>query len=179
MSVGHHSANAGVDQLWTDRDHSRGPVTRNRVSGMAAVEWPGPACGQVTFHYLLSVERKRSTRSGRSFHLLLVDLKEEGGLGTRIDAAVALKLFSGLGHGLRGTDLIGWYRADHVIGAVLAECGMENGAEVSRLVRQRLEAILAALLPPDLARRLRVRIRHQTGARRDVVSARPTVQELT
>jgi len=178
MSVGQRAL-GGVDQLWAERGRSRGPVTKDRVSSMPIADGESPACDEDTFHYLLNIERKRATRSGRAFYLLLVDLKDEGRLGMRIDGVVAFKLFSGLGRCLRGTDLIGWYRADHVIGAVLAECGTEHEAEVPRLVRQRLEAILSEVLPPDLACRLRVRIRHQTGARRDVVSTRPTVQEHT
>jgi hypothetical protein len=193
MSVSHHSVHGGPGAAWR-RDAGRvrsswvaqpraeaglGPAAREGGSRMGIADRPGPPCDEDTFHYLLSVERKRSRRSGRTFHLLLVDLKEDRTLGTHIDAEVALKLFLGLGRGLRGTDLVGWYRTERVIGAVLAECKMESAEEALGLVRQRLEAIFSDSLPAGLTRRLRMRIRHQALARRDGVSTRSTAQELT
>jgi hypothetical protein len=107
----------------------------------------------------LSIERKRSERSGRAFLLLLVDLKEQPGASLRIDPIVAGKLFSALWRCLRETDFVGWYREDRVAGAVLLT-QLVDGAlmEVCGLVGQRVNGQLSEGLPPDVLHRLRVTV---------------------
>ena len=117
----------------------------------------GHAYRQETFHYLLTIERKRSERSGYPFVLLLLDMKDEYRGSVAIDTPVARTLLSNLARCLRGTDLVGWYRAERVIGIVLAEFRTGTGAAVSTLVRQRI----LESLPADLARHLRIRICHK------------------
>src|SRR4030095_16253267 len=83
------------------------------------------ACEQVydeeIFLYFLAVERTRSERSGRPFVLVLLDVEKEPGVSIKVTAIP--KLFSSLRLGIRGTDFIGWYREDHVVGIVLVEGG--------------------------------------------------------
>ena len=131
----------------------------------------GRAYNEEAFQYFLAIERKRSERSGRPFLLLLVDLKEKPGVSTRIDTAAAHKLFSGLWRCLRGTDFVGWYRADHVVGAVVVESRGRNRAEVSRLVKERLMEALSGVLSTGVARRLRLRVYHQP-APQNILSGR-------
>jgi hypothetical protein len=138
----------------------------------------GQAYNEEGFHYLLTIELKRSERSGRPFLLLLVDLREQPGGSARIDRAVAATLFSSLCRCLRETDFVGWYRVEYVVGAVLTECRAGARTQVSRLVRHRLTAALADLLSMDIARRLRVRV-YQQPAPESVVSGRPTALGLS
>jgi hypothetical protein len=130
----------------------------------------GQAYNEEAFHYFLTIERKRSKRSGLPFLVLLVDLKKEGGASGRIDNPVARTLFSGLRRCLRGTDFVGWYRAGRVIGAVLVDLQAGTRAEMSRLVRQRFFEIL----PADLACLLRLRACHKPALRK-LTSDRPTL----
>jgi hypothetical protein len=119
----------------------------------------GDAYNEEAFRYLLSIERKRSERSGRAFLLLLVDLKEQPGASLRIDPIVAGKLFSALWRCLRETDFVGWYREDRVAGAVLLTQLVDGPLmEVCGLVGQRVNAALSEGLPPDVMRRLRVNV---------------------
>jgi hypothetical protein len=119
----------------------------------------GDAYNEEAFRYLLSIERKRSERSGRAFLLLLVDLKEQPGASLRIDPIVAGKLFSALWRCLRETDFVGWYREDRVAGAVLLTQLVDGPLmEVCGLVGQRVSAVLSEGLPPDVMHRLRVNV---------------------
>jgi hypothetical protein len=122
----------------------------------------GQAYSEDAFRYLLTFERKRSERSGCVFLLLLVDLKEEPGQSVRIDSLVSSKIFSRLCLCLRETDFVGWYREERVAGAVLTQLDPGPRPEVSRAVRQRVSAVLGEGLPPDVTRRLQVRV-YQLG----------------
>ncbi len=127
-------------------------------SGVALEDRLGHAYNEQAFRYLLAIEQKRSERSGCPFLLLLVHLKEQSGIGVRIDPMVASKLFSALGLCLRETDFVGWYREERVAGAVLIELGERRPTEVSRLIGQRVKDRLYEHLPSGVARRLQVRI---------------------
>lgn len=129
----------------------------------------GQAYNEEAFRYFLALERKRCEGSGRPFLLLLVDLKEPPGAAARIDRTVASKLFSGLWLCLRETDIVGWYREDHVAGAVLT--GLDDGPrrDVARLVGQRVSEALGKRLPSEVARQLQVRVsQHPEPERSDV-----------
>ncbi len=128
------------------------------LSGVALEGRLGHAYNEEAFRYLLTIERKRSERSGCPFLLLLIDLKEEEGASARLGAMVVNKLFSNLWLCLRETDCIGWYHKERVAGAVLSEFGDRRPTEVSRLIGQRVSERLSESLPSDVARRLRFRI---------------------
>jgi hypothetical protein len=139
------------------------------------------ACEQVydeeIFLYFLAVERTRSERSGRSFVLVLVDVEEQRGVSARIKVTAIPKLFSSLRLGIRGTDFIGWYREDHVVGIVLVEGGARPRTDVERAVAQRIIGALSECLPADAAHRWRVRVFQQSAAVR-IESDGPQVAQL-
>src|SRR2546430_8271932 len=116
----------------------------------------GQAYNEQAFRYLLAIERKRSERSGCPFLLLLIDLKEQEGASTRLDSMVANTLFSNLWFCLRETDFVGWYREEHVAGAVLIELGNRRPTEDSRMIGERVSARLYERLPSGIDRRLQV-----------------------
>jgi hypothetical protein len=124
----------------------------------------GQAYDEETFLYFLEVERKRLERSGCPLLLLLADLSDQGGPSTRLEQAIASRLFSGLWFCLRESDFTGWYRHGRVAGAVLTQLTREASTDVSRMICQRVAGVLAERLPPEAARRLRVRA-HQLPPR--------------
>lgn len=75
----------------------------------------------------------------------------------RIDPALARKLLAGLCRALRETDLIGWYSDERIAGALLTEREADVWADDARIVTQRVTETLADILPPPVARRVRVR----------------------
>jgi hypothetical protein len=110
------------------------------------------------FQYFLAIERKRSERAGRPFALLLLDRKAPAGLGARIDTALAARLFSGLSLCLRETDFIGWYQDGTVAAAVLTHLGDTSGTDLTHHIRRRVNSVVFAGLPPEVAEDFALRI---------------------
>jgi len=129
------------------------------AAGMAT----GQAYDEETFHQLLAAEHKRSERTGRPYLVLLAELHDRRVPRPTIDPAVAATIFAGLRLSLRETDVIGWYVADRVPGAVLADQGSGSQGEVCRAIRQRVYAVLGAQLPSDVVRQLDVRVHAHAG----------------
>ncbi len=114
----------------------------------------GQAYSEQAFRYLLAMERKRSRRSGCAFVLALIYGIPAG----VVDEAFVPTLFSALWVSLRETDCIGWYRDGRVVAAVLPELKKPSDLSLAPLIRTRILDALAAALPPDVARAVRVRV---------------------
>jgi hypothetical protein len=138
-----------------------GPVRRS-IAGpfpvaVTPIETPRDG-SDAEFRHLLAIEHKRSERTGRPCLLLLVDLQDHRGVSLPIDPTVSAKLFAGLRLALRDTDVVGWYVANRVAGAVLTDLADGSRAHVSRVVRQTVTRILTEQLPQDVVPRLQVRV---------------------
>jgi hypothetical protein len=110
------------------------------------------------FRYFLAVEKMRAVRARRSFLLLLVSLKGDPRSTHVIPPAVAAGIFSGLWSGVREADFVGWFRDGRVAGAVLTQGAQTVSGEVVAEIAQRINEILCQRVPPDVARRLQVRV---------------------
>jgi hypothetical protein len=117
----------------------------------------GNAYNEEAFRYLLGIERKRFRLSSRPYVLVLITLDDGSGQADRMHAALSAQLFRGLGAALRETDLIGWYREGHTIGAVLTHLERGRVADVSRLMAERVRETFQNL-SDRIARRLQVRV---------------------
>jgi len=127
--------------------------------GVVALEGRvGDVYAEQAFRHFLEVERVRAVRSGRTFFLLLVSLRRCPERGVRFGSGAAASLLQGLGRCVREVDFIGWYRNQHVAGAVLAQGLEEPGADASRRVVERVNRVLSERLPKSVAARLRVRV---------------------
>ena len=133
-------------------------VADRRWYGVSLEGRLGQAYNEDAFRYFLEIERKRAARAQRPVLLLLLDLRERPATGPLIDPLLAAKLFSGLWDCLRETDVVGWYREDRMVGAVLTQVDDGLMSEVTRLTRNRITTALCRGLSPDVARRLRVRV---------------------
>jgi len=89
------------------------------------------------FRHLLENEAKRSERSGHPFNGLLVYFSGPEGVAMRMDSKLTSKLLPVLSSVLRETDYIGWYRDNHIVGAVLCTLGADSTREVSCRIEQR------------------------------------------
>jgi hypothetical protein len=127
---------------------------------------PGEPYNEQLFHWFLSIERRRAARSNRPLFLLLVDPKPLCGAPPRVDQAIANMLLVAVRSSLRQTDIVGWYRSERVVGAVLAECRVRASSSVSAAVGQRVADALESRLTPELARQFRVRIHQYTDPQR-------------
>ena len=126
---------------------------------------PGAEYDEETFLHFLAIERARAERSNQRMWLLLATLEPVAGKPIPIPPASATRLFKGLRLSLRDTDIMGWYRQDHVVGAVLGAHADEPEGETSDLIERRVGAGLRERLPANIARGLRVRVTQQ-GPRR-------------
>jgi hypothetical protein len=129
-----------------------------RSYGVVLEERLGQAYDDQAFRYFLDIECRRAVRAHRPVLLLLLDASEPPETGADMDPVLVAKLFSGLWRCLRETDVVGWYREDRVLGAILTQ--VEDGLrpEATREIRQRANRALCEGLSPDVARRLRVRV---------------------
>lgn len=123
------------------------------------------------FHYFLAMERRRSQRSGRCFLLLVAKLKESS--ETRIDSTGAFRLFSALQLTLRESDVIGWYREDRILGALLNQPSADVQMDVARIVHERVSKAFYEHLGSDIARRLQIRV-YEFRPRRGTSAEKPT-----
>ena len=104
------------------------------------------------------MERARAERANYRLRLLLATLEPVPGRPIQIPRASAARLFDGLRLSLRDTDIMGWYRQDHVAGAVLSAPADAPGWETPGPVEQRVGEGLRRRLPAKLAGSLRVRV---------------------
>jgi hypothetical protein len=117
---------------------------------------PTRAYNQAAFRYFLSIEQRRTERTGRPFALLLVERK--GQADGRIDTETATTLFAGLSLCLRETDFIGWYDQGTVAGAVLTHLGDTRSGDATHRVRQRVSHVVLAGLLPELAEEFAIHV---------------------
>ena len=136
--------------------------------GVALESRLGQACNEEAFRHFLAIERKRSRRSGRPFLLLLVGLKKRRRFASRVDAAVAAKLFACLWLSLRESDVVGWFREGRVAGALLAHPGEAAVTNIADLVCGKVRRSLQESLPSELVRHLEVRVFRLPSRRKDL-----------
>jgi len=90
------------------------------------------------FLRLLTMERKRAERSGRSFLLIVLDA---GKLFAQSRTAMA-RVLSALCGCVRETDLIGWHRQDAAVGIILTELGSAERSTIRRALLDMLSSTL-------------------------------------
>jgi hypothetical protein len=110
------------------------------------------------FRCFLTLERKRAERSGRSLLLLLVSLAGDGASGAHMPVGISRKVFSALSSSLRDVDFMGWYHADRVVGAVLAQGTNSPALDVPDQISRRVGDLLNERLPAHVTGRLQIRV---------------------
>jgi len=99
------------------------------------------------FLRLLTMERKRAERSGRSFLLIVLDA---GQLFAQSRTALA-RVTSALCGCIRETDLIGWHRQDAAVGIILTELGSADRSAIRRALLDTLTSTLKSKIGPEQA----------------------------
>jgi hypothetical protein len=137
------------------------------VDGVVLSSRQGRAYGEAAFRYFLALERQRCERSGRTLVVLLVHLHERAGVLPRIDRTVASKIFSCLWLSVRETDVVGWYRDERVVGAVLAQHRAEQAdPEAPHLISGRVRDELRKCLSKHLLDAVHLHVRRVRPRRR-------------
>jgi len=121
----------------TDDDHQAGDLT--------PVEYDENA-----FNRILSLERKRTERSKRPFMLLLLSL--EGLSAAENGNSPRKKVLPCVTSSIRDVDVLGWYRAESVLGVIFTEIG--NCGSVVSCILERVSLSLADSLDPDEVKKI-------------------------
>jgi lipopolysaccharide/colanic/teichoic acid biosynthesis glycosyltransferase len=96
------------------------------------------------FHRMISLERKRTERSGKPFLLMLVDTG-----GERRDLRVLKDLVSALIRTTRETDVLGWYKTDSVFGVIFTEIAHQERSTILNTMLVRVSGTLHSQLTAD------------------------------
>lgn len=101
------------------------------------------------FHQLLSLERKRTERSGSPSLLMLIDLRNFSENSKR--AAVFRDINQMLSYLLRETDIKGWYRVGSVAGVIFTEMGDSDLIEAKDRILCKFRDGLKSRISPEIA----------------------------
>jgi hypothetical protein len=118
----------------------------------------GEPLSEEAFRELLAIERARASRAGRPLRVLRVSLKPGPRRSADIKPVVAARLFAGLTHALRETDIIGWHREGRVAGAVLVDGTAVVGSDAGPVIVRRVRDVLGRRLPVTVASQLQLRV---------------------
>lgn len=102
-----------------------------------------------SFLQVLSVEQRRSERSGRRFVLLLMQC-------SRLRSATRPRkclenILDSLSASIRSTDITGWYKKGLVLGVIFTEVGSADDQEVTRTLRAKAAEVLTTALGSEQA----------------------------
>ena len=129
------------------------------VFGLASEDRAGQAYNQAAFQYFFRLEQRRAERAGRPFALLLIDLGGPGQSTHRVDPKAASRLFEALRSSLRDTDVVGWHRQGHVVGALLtSEARGTITSDIERVISDRVGRAIRESLAGQLNPRVEVRV---------------------
>jgi len=117
------------------------------------------AYNEEAFNYFLQIERRRAELTGRSFLLLLIDLKNGSrSADAEADDDTADRVFSALVSCLRDTDFIGWYQEGRIAGGVLTQDAAGTASNSADSVVERVRAALAARVSDGAIQHQQVRV---------------------
>jgi lipopolysaccharide/colanic/teichoic acid biosynthesis glycosyltransferase len=92
------------------------------------------------FHRMVSLERKRTERSGKPFLLMLLDMGN--GLQSDKSEKALDKILSALSLSTRETDITGWYKKNSVVGVMFTEFGAEDRNSILSTIMTRVSETL-------------------------------------
>ena len=132
-------------------------MAKHWIGSTRLLECPqGSEYDEEAFQYFLGIEQARADRTHHPIRVLLASLEPLPNQSGAFPRASAEQVFAGLRLTLRDTDVVGWYRQDHIAGAVLS-FPANVGSDVATFER-RIETALRRRLPAPLAQRLRLRM---------------------
>jgi lipopolysaccharide/colanic/teichoic acid biosynthesis glycosyltransferase len=92
------------------------------------------------FHRAISLERRRTERSGKPFLLMLLDMGDR--LPPKTIEESLSKLLAALSASTRDTDVAGWYESDRIVGVMFTEICLDNRGTIVSTMTARLSQIL-------------------------------------
>jgi len=105
------------------------------------------ALDEVAFHRMISLERRRTVRSRKSFLLMLLEVSDPS--ATRSRFGFNKKILSALSTLTRETDVTGWYREGLVMGVMFTEISADEVSSITATIMKRVSLALTAHLSPE------------------------------
>jgi lipopolysaccharide/colanic/teichoic acid biosynthesis glycosyltransferase len=102
---------------------------------------------ETSLHRMISLERKRTERSGKPFLLMLVDMKD--GLASEKNGKILQTVFSALSSNTRETDVMGWYRINGIVGVMFTELNVEDRESLLKIIMNKSSESLRQNLDPE------------------------------
>ena len=103
--------------------------------------------GEEAFHRMISIERRRTSRSRKSFLLMLLDMGDH--TTSRNNKVSLRKILSALSLMLRETDVTGWYKEDSVVGVMFTEIALDDQSSIPATMMTRVTQTLKGHLNPQ------------------------------
>ena len=103
--------------------------------------------GEEAFHRMITIERRRTTRSRKSFLLMLLDLGDH--TASKPNRLGLNKILSTLSSMLRETDVTGWYKEDSVVGVMFTEITLDDQGTIPATMMKRVSQTLKGRLTPQ------------------------------
>jgi hypothetical protein len=95
---------------------------------------------QESFHRMISLERRRTQRSGKFFLLMLLEVGEHA--TSRKTRASFSKIISALTAITRETDVTGWYKENSIVGVMFTEISFEDRHSIPSTLMRRVSDTL-------------------------------------
>jgi len=100
--------------------------------------------GETDFHRMISLERRRTVRSNKSFLLMLLDMDR---VSLAADKKICLrKIMKSMPKITRETDVAGWYKENSVVGVVFTEIKFDDQNSIPSTLLFRVHEMLRAKL---------------------------------
>jgi hypothetical protein len=117
-----------------------------------------PTLSEVAFHKMISLERRRTERSQKSFLLMLLDMDHTVSAKSQ---RILAKVLSALSESTRETDITGWYRGNSVVGVMFTEIGTaDDQSRVRATLMTRVSDTFRNCLTPSQFSQLRISFYH-------------------
>jgi exopolysaccharide biosynthesis polyprenyl glycosylphosphotransferase len=119
-------------------------ATTNMARGLAVIAAERKVLDEVSLQRMITLERKRTERSGKPFLLMLVDLGHA--IPSERNGQVVSELLSALGSSMRETDVMGWYPENAVIGIMFTDVTVEERGSIPATMMARVSEVLRGKL---------------------------------
>jgi hypothetical protein len=133
-----------------------GRMLGGRVASHGALE-------EMAFHRMMSLERRRTGRSRKSFLLMLLDIGDQ--TFARHNRHMHKKILAALAMILRETDVTGWYKEGSVIGVMFTEITFDDPASIPASLIARVTETLKQQLTPQQLHQIGVSYHLMPGTR--------------
>jgi len=121
--------------------------------------------GEIDFHRMMSLERRRTTRSNTSFLLMLLDLSQRS---AATDSRTCLrKILSAMPRITRETDIAGWYKENAIIGVMFTEITFDDPNSIPSAMLSRVHEMLKATLSTQQLLQIRMEFQVLPETRND------------